>query len=263
MIHSVDMKVLSGPHCCYSDVPNNEGFTCVAVLDFSHIAIHFWDKCEQPFFEFDLFSCKDFDINIPIEMMKRFDMTTLGIQFINRDLFKDKPATNYTSDKIHVVYKTINKINQRYYIGKHSFTRIADGYIGSGVLLKKAIKKYGKENFYCQHLKYFSNEQDAYDYEKQLITDEVLFDSKNYNVRVGGSGYSANEVTKETRQKQSNAQKKRIGKPGTTTGKSFFNNGKIEKLYFINDAPSNWKKGRLVNSLRGIQKEVTHEFTKE
>jgi hypothetical protein len=38
-------------------------------------------------------------------------------------------------------YKTINKINNKYYIGVHSTNDIKDGYLGSGVALKRAIRK--------------------------------------------------------------------------------------------------------------------------
>ena len=44
-----------------------------------------------------------------------------------------------------VVYLTINLINGKKYIGKDSNNN--PSYLGSGVYLKKAIEKYGKENF--------------------------------------------------------------------------------------------------------------------
>ena len=49
------------------------------------------------------------------------------------------------------VYKTTNLINNKMYIGKHHSTVFeSDKYIGSGPILIKAIKKYGKENFKCE-----------------------------------------------------------------------------------------------------------------
>lgn len=44
-----------------------------------------------------------------------------------------------------VVYKTTNLINGKIYVGKDESMK--PHYIGSGYILKKAIKKYGKENF--------------------------------------------------------------------------------------------------------------------
>lgn len=44
-----------------------------------------------------------------------------------------------------VIYKTTNLINNKIYVGKDSHND--SNYFGSGTILVKAIKKYGKENF--------------------------------------------------------------------------------------------------------------------
>ena len=41
----------------------------------------------------------------------------------------------------YLVYKTINLINQKYYIGAHTTLDKNDNYFGSGKTLKKALKK--------------------------------------------------------------------------------------------------------------------------
>ena len=44
-----------------------------------------------------------------------------------------------------IIYKTTNLINGKFYVGKDASNN--PNYYGSGLLLAKAIKKYGKENF--------------------------------------------------------------------------------------------------------------------
>lgn len=46
-----------------------------------------------------------------------------------------------------IVYVTVNKINGKKYIGQHKCNTENDSYIGTGKTLKKAIEKYGKDNF--------------------------------------------------------------------------------------------------------------------
>ncbi len=49
-----------------------------------------------------------------------------------------------------IIYKTINLINQKFYIGKHAQSCDPyqfDGYLGSGKRLNLAIRKYGRANF--------------------------------------------------------------------------------------------------------------------
>lgn len=48
--------------------------------------------------------------------------------------------------KQYYVYLTTNLVNNKKYIGQH-YGEVTDSYIGSGSILKKAIEKYGKNNF--------------------------------------------------------------------------------------------------------------------
>ena len=62
--------------------------------------------------------------------------------------------------KYYTIYETINKINGQNYIGKHITNNPYDDYLGSGKYLKRAIKKYGVENFEKKVLYIFDNKED-------------------------------------------------------------------------------------------------------
>ena len=38
--------------------------------------------------------------------------------------------------KYHIIYKTTNKINKKYYVGMHSTNKLDDGYLGKGWAVK-------------------------------------------------------------------------------------------------------------------------------
>lgn len=49
------------------------------------------------------------------------------------------------------IYKTTNLVNGMIYIGRHMAEAFElEKYIGSGTVLKRAINKYGIENFKCE-----------------------------------------------------------------------------------------------------------------
>ena len=51
---------------------------------------------------------------------------------------------------IGYIYKTTNLINGKIYVGKRMLSKFSHYYKGSGILLKQAFKKYGRENFSCE-----------------------------------------------------------------------------------------------------------------
>lgn len=88
----------------------------------------------------------------------------------------------------HVIYKTINLVNNKYYIGYHKTEDLNDTYLGSGVFLKKAINKYGKENFKKEILFIFNNKESALLKEHELVNQDIINDKKSYNLKIGGEG---------------------------------------------------------------------------
>ena len=50
----------------------------------------------------------------------------------------------------YYIYKIINKLNGKAYIGQHKIPKYKEDfrrYMGKGIAIREAIKKYGKENF--------------------------------------------------------------------------------------------------------------------
>lgn len=88
----------------------------------------------------------------------------------------------------YTIYKILDNINGKYYIGKHQTENLEDGYMGSGKLITRAIKKYGVENFTKEILFIFNSEQEMNDKEKELVTEKLVSDKKCYNVGIGGEG---------------------------------------------------------------------------
>ena len=90
----------------------------------------------------------------------------------------------------HYVYKITNKVNGKFYIGKHSTYDMDDGYYGSSTHLDRAISKYGIDNFEKSILKMFDTSDEAYEYEALVITEDMVKSPDCYNVQGGGKGWA-------------------------------------------------------------------------
>jgi hypothetical protein len=87
-----------------------------------------------------------------------------------------------------LIYKTTNKIDGKTYIGKHQTNNLNDGYIGSGIHLVRAIKKFGRDNFTREILYTCASEDEMNLKEKELITEDFLKRKDVYNIGMGGEG---------------------------------------------------------------------------
>lgn len=88
----------------------------------------------------------------------------------------------------YTIYKIINKIDGKIYIGKHQTKDLNDGYMGSGKLINAAISKYGVEQFKKEILFIFDNEDEMNAKEAELVTEEFVKENTNYNLCPGGRG---------------------------------------------------------------------------
>lgn len=89
---------------------------------------------------------------------------------------------------IHFIYLTTNLVTNEKYIGKH-YGELDDDYLGSGKILKRAIDKYGKDNFKREILHISKDYQENNQKEKEFIKKYNAVQNRNfYNINEGGDG---------------------------------------------------------------------------
>ena len=88
----------------------------------------------------------------------------------------------------HTIYETVCLINNKRYIGYHATKNPEDDYLGSGKYLKKAIKKYGRENFKKNVLYIFETRDEALGKEREIVNEDFVSNENTYNLKVGGEG---------------------------------------------------------------------------
>jgi arabinose-5-phosphate isomerase len=117
---------------------------------------------------------------IAVELSHRLNFSPL-------DFFKYHPGGSLGASftKVGFIYKTTNLANGKFYVGKCA-NDPRDNYLGSGLLLKQAIEKYGIKNFRREILQYCAQDE-MDDLEKKWIAklDAVRL---GYNIQEGGTG---------------------------------------------------------------------------
>jgi hypothetical protein len=85
LVHNVGMEVVAGPTSVYIDAPGNEGLTGTVTLATSHASIHIWDA-EYPYmFQFDIYSCKCFELGIVKDHLDQFGLISGEWMMIDRN----------------------------------------------------------------------------------------------------------------------------------------------------------------------------------
>lgn len=157
-----------------------------------------------------------------------------------------------TDGRYHFCYTTTNRLNGRVYIGKRTTDRIDDGYLGSGVLLNLAIRKYGRENFSREIIEFYDDSESAFLAEVEHINTARNAGATMYNIATGGTGTKLGP----------NRAKARIGKLNFWYGKD--RSGELNPMHgrrhtdetkarISMSAKSGYSAGR-VNPMKGKQK---------
>jgi len=105
-----------------------------------------------------------------------------------------------------IIYKTVNLVNGKIYIGQQSTNR--KDYLGSGKILQRAIKKYGKENFKKEIIEKCSTKKELN--EREIYWIKEL--NPEYNLHEGGIG-GYNKFAVEANKKKKNKTWEKIYSP--------------------------------------------------
>lgn len=89
---------------------------------------------------------------------------------------------------LYTIYRVTHRESGKVYIGKHQTLNADDGYMGSGQLIRRAVKKHGVEAFKKEVLHIFETEEEMNAKEAELVTEEFCNRKDTYNLCVGGQG---------------------------------------------------------------------------
>ena len=85
LIKKIDMKLMQGPTISYVDQPGNRGTTCMSLIETSHIVIHIWDEPNPGLIQLDIYSCKEFNLEIVMKHIKEyFNVLNMQYKFLDR-----------------------------------------------------------------------------------------------------------------------------------------------------------------------------------
>ena len=152
------------------------------------------------------------------------------------------------------IYKTTNLINGKIYVGQHIAESFDVYYKGSGQMLKRAFKKYGKENFKCELLVEANSKEELDNLEQYWIEQLNTRDTTiGYNIVAGGGGTVGYQHTTEAKKAMSLAKK---GKPLTDSWKKAI--GRASKGHKMSEAQK--EKLRAINLGRKHSEETKQKM---
>ncbi len=110
-----------------------------------------------------------------------------------------------------IIYKTTCLINNKIYVGQDS--KDDSNYFGSGIYIRNAIKKHGKENFKKEILCECFSKEELNEKEIYWIKKLNCKSPRGYNIANGGGGISGHQFSKKSKKKISKIMKEFSKKP--------------------------------------------------
>lgn len=114
--------------------------------------------------------------------------------------------------EFYIVYETTNLINGKKYRGIHKTSNLDDGYLGSGLIFRLSVEKYGKHNFIRNILEFCNSYDELIEREKYYVDENWIKDKSNYNLKTGGqsagilSDESKNKISETLKRKYQNGE---------------------------------------------------------
>lgn len=88
----------------------------------------------------------------------------------------------------YTIYQITHIESGKIYIGKHQTKNLDDSYMGSGKVLRNAIKKHGLAAFKKEILHVFETEAEMNEKEAEIVSEEFVSREDTYNICPGGKG---------------------------------------------------------------------------
>lgn len=158
------------------------------------------------------------------------------------------------------IYKTTNLLNGKIYIGQKKSNVFRPDYYGSGVIINRAIEKYGKENFKIEIVEWCKNRDDLCEREIFHIANEksLYGFGKGYNITPGGEygdSFTHHPDKEEIRKRMSIANTGRKHTEEWKKKASIRMSGKNNPMYGV-PSPNKGKKASLetIEKLRKINR---------
>jgi hypothetical protein len=158
-----------------------------------------------------------------------------------------------STKQFRYVYLVTNLVNNKVYVGQHSTQNIDDGYLGSGVIIRFALDKYGKSSFRKDVLCFCVTQKELDEKETFYIKEyDATNKTKGYNINAYGSGHLHTEEVKKRLQEIGREAKHKARNSQAHLGRKWYYNpqtGGSKLCYAALVAP--WVEGRPAKSMRG------------